>query len=611
MVDVVNCGCRTILVGILLVSCSGDRPTSEPDADATAPDAEDVLRDPPTEDAVEPDVQLGTDVVDSGPADTPPDVEDIDALEDPGSAETDTDTVDEPDSEPGDADDAVDAVDAEDIDTIEDTEPDVLEGCPGSLATPPVPDDLGEIQFPPTFDATWEYVSAGGTTSAPEFFDLNADGVLDLLIGAGLEADVPGGVPGIGSLVALDGTDGSLIFEAPLRDETYTRPVLVTTLDPCRPYIVLGGRNGTLAAIDIDGDEVWSFNGGLDPVEFGLYNFYTPQVLADRNGDGVAELLVTNGGDSSAPSGERRPPGQVMVIDGATGETIARAITPDGGETYTSPAVGRNADGELVVYFGTGGETNPGAFWVALVDDVIDEDLSGAVRLLPAGVDKGVIAPPSLVDLTGDGVLDVVVATFEGVAAAIDGATYEVLWSYVREDEWETYSTPGIGHFDDDGVPDAFFSFSIGAYPTYFGTAQIAISGATGEVLLDNRTNHLFVNSPLLADLNGDGLDEVLVQYSRFVEPSMINQFGLYVPAAGEVIQTDETWTGAGTGTGAIVDLDGDGRLEWILTARLFFGTPSWRMWRIDLAAEDPGDLRWSEYLGTGGRATYEADRPE
>jgi hypothetical protein len=130
-------------------------------------------------------------------------------------------------------------------------------------------------------------------------------------------------------------------------------------------------------------------------------------------------------------------------------------------------------------------------------------------------------------------------------------------------------------------------------------------------VILDRRTNDIFVNSPLLADLDGDGLDEVLMQWSRFIGRNMINRVAIYLPATGEVLEPEDTRPGAGTGTGAIIDLDGDGRLEWVMTARLFVGLASWQMWRVDLATLDPGGLRWAGYLGTGGDSTYRTDDSE
>lgn len=43
---------------------------------------------------------------------------------------------------------------------------------------------------------------------------------------------------------------------------------------------------------------------------------------------------------------------------------------------------------------------------------------------------KGVMTPPGLVDLTGDGVKDIVMSMFNSTVLAIDGETHKYLWNY-------------------------------------------------------------------------------------------------------------------------------------------------------------------------------------
>ena len=40
------------------------------------------------------------------------------------------------------------------------------------------------------------------------------------------------------------------------------------------------------------------------------------------------------------------------------------------------------------------------------------------------------MTPPALVDITGDGVCDIVFASFNSTVVAIDGDTYKLLWSF-------------------------------------------------------------------------------------------------------------------------------------------------------------------------------------
>jgi len=43
---------------------------------------------------------------------------------------------------------------------------------------------------------------------------------------------------------------------------------------------------------------------------------------------------------------------------------------------------------------------------------------------------KGIMTPPVLVDLTGDDVVDIVFATYNSTALAVDGQTYATLWNF-------------------------------------------------------------------------------------------------------------------------------------------------------------------------------------
>ena len=43
---------------------------------------------------------------------------------------------------------------------------------------------------------------------------------------------------------------------------------------------------------------------------------------------------------------------------------------------------------------------------------------------------KGIMTPPVLLDLTGDGVVDIVFATYNSTVLAIDGQTFATLWIF-------------------------------------------------------------------------------------------------------------------------------------------------------------------------------------
>ena len=100
----------------------------------------------------------------------------------------------------------------------------------------------------------------------------------------------------------------------------------------------------------------------------------------DVNNDGVKDLLCANGGDHSIDDLiTERPPGHIVILDGASGQVLNKAVVPDSNETYMSPIItDLNFDGSMEVIFGTGGETIAGNLWIADFDDLLNDDLSGS-----------------------------------------------------------------------------------------------------------------------------------------------------------------------------------------------------------------------------------------
>ena len=90
------------------------------------------------------------------------------------------------------------------------------------------------------------------------------------------------------------------------------------------------------------------------------------------------------------------------------------------------------------------------------------------------------------------------------------GTNFEVLeyWGIMDAESW---SSPAIGYFTDDDVPDVFTHYVIGAFPMYTGSTSVLVDGATGQVLWIEDTEHTSFTSPLAVDLDGDSRDEILM----------------------------------------------------------------------------------------------------
>jgi outer membrane protein assembly factor BamB len=441
-------------------------------------------------------------------------------------------------------------------------------------------------------------VSADANFYTPRVADLDGDGVLEVVLAGGNE------MPAFGEVIALDATTGAVRWSAPADAELYSSPVLLDVNRDGVKDVFVAGRDATLIAVDgARGNVIWNFNDANPMRDSFSYNFYTPVVIPDQTGDGIPDLLVANGGDDDIPPGEARPAGGLGVVNSVDGSIVAFAFVPDGQETYMSPiALPDDGAASLTILFGTGGETWAGALWETPLSAVMAGDLSGAQKLV-SGSTKGMIAPPALADLDGDGRLDIVVATFDGRLIALDGSTKNVIWE--RDfDGSESFTTPALGFFDGDDVPDVYAVFLHGTFPYYIGAQRVLLSGRDGKEIWQGETGDFAMAGDVAVDLNGDGIDEVIFNANTLSDPLTglpgNQELGVVDSAHRQAYAWGMPLGAFAPGSPWVGDLDGDGCLDLLLPRHSDeAGTNDGLITRFKVAASVPATVSWGGYLGT------------
>ena len=346
--------------------------------------------------------------------------------------------------------------------------------------------------------------------SSPRSVDLNNDGIKDLVIGSGTDSAYSNY-----GVVAINGANGQVLWTTPTRDEIFSSAQFLDVNNDAVKDVIIGGRDAQLLAINgVDGSLIWEFYPHFlthPPADSGYYNFYSSQLIPDITGDNLRDILVTNGGDHQATQFDPRPPGHLMIIDAMNGSKVAQAVSPDSAEIYCSPVVYDRAGGSsLMVAFGTGGENHGGGFYIANINDVLNNSLANNAILLQSDSSKGFIAPASLADMTNDGISDIIIQSFGGSISAFDGFNFIRLWDNHFPDR-ESSAAPTLGNFTGgDLIPDVFTVMYRGSTPTYFDYYQIMINGATGQVTWTDSLGDMHFSSSSAFDANGDGRDEVL-----------------------------------------------------------------------------------------------------
>lgn len=320
-------------------------------------------------------------------------------------------------------------------------------------------------------------------------------------------------------------------------------------------------------------------------------SFETSPVLADVDGDGVFEVAVAESG------------GVVRLLDGTgadlpgwpqdTADRTREDWPAAGAENIGGTVAVGDLDGPTVV-----AATLDGSVWAWRVDgSVLDgfpvqmdfAHCDPADRTEEVRTDCGFFAAPTLVDLDGDGALDILLPGMDQHLYAWDatGTALPGFPAFVQGDEYadrvnRILSSPAVGDVDGDGDLDIVLGTSQTAGSQFGGYGLLYILEADGSVH-DGWPVPLFagfagalpyvgegvVVSPSVADLDGDGDLEIAAnatadqsaiyhhdgtEYADFY--AIREHFG---PHSNSTEQAALHMVG----NGAFGDLDGDGSVDW------------------------------------------------
>lgn len=198
-----------------------------------------------------------------------------------------------------------------------------------------------------------------------------------------------------------------------------------------------------------------------------------------------------------------------------------------------------------------------------------------------------------------------------------NGLDYESLWE-AKIDSTEAYSSFGIGYFTNDKIPDLFISVAQGIWPELSWTKQAMINGANGHIEFTDSLGFYQTSSPVVVDIDGDGMDEILLS----VDSQVLDEIGrksfyntLYAIRfeSSEIIPLIEALPGHNvSSTPWVGDLDADGMLDIIFC----HSTNKYQSYTFDglqvncLKTTIPitSPIKWGSYMGSDGTGIFKKD---
>ena len=450
-----------------------------------------------------------------------------------------------------------------------------------------------------------------GTFSSPRITDLNGDGTGDVVFGAGREEFMACD----SAVIALDGLTGKMLWHLHADDQIFGSPSFKDINADGIMDVFIGGRSAEFFAINgKTGQVLWKFNKKQGKQKW--YNFYNPQFIRDQDGDGMEDILISNGGNVLAEPyvEKKRYPGNLVVLSSRDGTVLAKAPMPDKKETYMSVSALPLDDGnDYQVIFGTGGETVGGNLFVTTLSSILKGDLSTA-RLLDSSPGKGYIGPAAWVDITGDSFPDIIANAVEGKLVSFNGKTHEPIWS-VKVPNSEAYSSIAPGYFTPDSTPDFFVSYAIGRWPALEWSKQVMVDGASGKISYMDSLGFYQTSTPVVLDLDGNGKDEALLSvnihiYDQLNSRALYNMIVSLDFNTGQANQFTDPLKGSNiSSTPWIGDLNGDHLLDMVY----IHGTNIHKTYTFDgmqvnrVATKIPihGAIRWGSYMGSNYDGVY------
>ncbi|MBQ3835184.1 MAG: FHA domain-containing protein [Elusimicrobia bacterium] len=312
--------------------------------------------------------------------------------------------------------------------------------------------------------------------------DVNIDGYTDIVA-----------VADFSLIYVIDGQTGNIIRREVLGGIVETTPVVCDLNDDKKPDIVVVSDDGAVHFLYAPGFDN-SYSKFTEFIDGPIYA--SPVVLSRKD---FSPFVVIANYDSKLYfiDGKSRTKKTVNLLD-ATGKAHLIAGAPAIGDVTGDGIEEIIVQSNVPQYVSAIDTSDFSVKWTYFVEPVPPSDLKFN-------------SSPVVADFNGDGKNDVAIVSANGSVQILKGNTSypsgELLWKMSIPEARRIISSPSVYDFDKDGIPELVFGTEDGKIIV----AKSSVKRKELEILSYIKASNLAItSSPLIADINGDSLIEIL-----------------------------------------------------------------------------------------------------